>query len=230
MNTAVSVSWRRVQLWSEFVALFVGVPLLMTAFFDRVLAWGALGSFSLIATIWCLAGVAAALLAVTPGFTFRRVFNGAVFTEWRVILLSAVLTAAVCVFFVLLLLPGRLLSMPVNHTSLWLMIVVFYPLLSAFPQEVIFRSLFFERYGVLFPNKVAAIAANGAAFGLGHLFFLNPVTIGMTALGGALIGWAYLTRGRSLMLAWVLHSLAGQIIFTSGIGIFFYHAAASAIP
>jgi uncharacterized protein len=230
MNTAVSVSWRRAQLWSEFVALFVGVPLLMAAFFDRILVWGALGSFSLIATIWCLAGVAAALLAITPGFTFRRVFNGAVFVEWRLIVISAVLTAAVCLFFVLLLLPGRLLSMPLNHTSLWLMIIILYPLLSAFPQEVIFRSLFFERYGVLFPNKVAAVAANGAAFGLGHLFFLNPVTIGMTALGGALIGWAYLTRGRSLMLAWVLHSLAGQIIFTSGIGIFFYHAAASRIP
>ncbi len=230
MNTAVSASWRRVQLWSEFVALFVGVPLLMTAFFDRILAWGALGSFSLIATIWCLAGIAAALLAVTPGFTFRRVFNGAVLIEWRLILLYGLLTAATCVLFVTVLLPGRLLDLPLQHTLLWLVVVVGYPLLSAFPQEVIFRSLFFERYGALFPNKAAAIAANGAAFGLGHLFFLNPVTIGMTALGGALIGWAYLTRGRSLMLAWVLHSLAGQIIFTSGIGIFFYHGAAGPIP
>ncbi len=74
------------------------------------------------------------------------------------------------------------------------------------------------------------VAANGAAFGLGHLFFMNPVTIGMTALGGALIGWAYLTRGRSLMLAWVLHSLAGQIIFSSGIGIFFFHGGHASIP
>lgn len=230
MNTVVSVSWRRVQLWSEFVALFVGVPLLMTAFFDRVLAWGALGSYSLIAMIWCLAGIAAGLLAVTPGFTFRRVFNGAVFRQWRLIVGYAVLSAAVCVLFVLIVMPSRLFDLPLDHTLLWLVIMVAYPALSAFPQEVIFRSLFFERYGVLFPNMVAAIVANGAAFGLGHLFFMNPVTVGLTALGGALIGWAYLTRGRSLMLAWVLHSLAGQIIFTSGIGIFFYHAAAGAVP
>jgi hypothetical protein len=52
----------------------------------------------------------------------------------------------------------------------------------------------------------------------------------MTALGGAVIGWAYLARGRSLMLAWVLHSLAGQIIFTSGIGVFFFHAGRASIP
>jgi membrane protease YdiL (CAAX protease family) len=230
MSTVVSIPWRRIQLWSEFVALFVGVPLLMTVFFDRLLAWGALGSFSLIATIWCLAGVAAALLAITPGFTFRRIFNGTVFREWRLIIVYALLTAAVCALFVVILLPGRLLDLPLRHTMLWLVILVLYPTLSALPQEVIFRSLFFERYGVLFPNMVAAVAANGAAFGLGHLFFLNPVTIGMTALGGALIGWAYLARGRSLMLAWVLHSLAGQIIFTSGIGIFFYHAAAASVP
>ena len=227
MNSVASVSWRRVQLWSEFVALFVGVPVLMAVFFHRVLDWGVLGSFSLIVTIWCLAGVAAALLAVTPGFSFRRVFSGAVFAEWRLILLYALLSAAVCVFFVLTMLPGHLFDLPLEHTLLWLVVVIGYPLLSAFPQEMIFRSLFFERYGVLFPNMVAAVAANGAAFGLGHLFFMNPVTTGMTALGGALIGWAYLTRGRSLMLAWVLHSLAGQIIFTSGIGIFFYHGGAS---
>ena len=230
MNTVVTASWRRVQLWSEFVALFVGLPLLMAAYFDQVLAWGYLGSFSLIATIWVLAGVAAALLAVTPGFTFRRIFNGAVFREWRLIVGYAVLSTAACVFFVLLLMPGRLFDLPLERTLLWLIIVTAYPLLSAFPQEVIFRSLFFERYGLLFPSRIAAVAANGAAFGLGHLFFMNPVTIAMTALGGALIGWAYLTRGRSLMLAWVLHSLAGQIIFTSGIGIFFYHGAAAAIP
>lgn len=230
MISVVSVSWRRVQLWSEFVALFVGVPLLMAAYFDRVLAWGFLGSFSLIATIWALAGVAAVLLATTPGFTFRRIYNGAVFREWRLILAYAVLSAGVCVFFVLLLLPGRLLDLPLERTVLWLIIMVAYPILSAFPQEVIFRSLFFERYGSLFPGTVAAVAANGAAFGLGHLFFMNPVTIGMTALGGALIGWAYLARGRSLMLAWVLHSLAGQIIFTSGIGIFFFHAGRASIP
>ena len=67
--------------------------------------------------------------------------------------------------------------------------------------------------GATAAGMTAAIVANGAAFGLGHLFFMHPVTVGMTALGGALIGWADLTRGRSLLLAWVLHSLAGQIIF-----------------
>jgi membrane protease YdiL (CAAX protease family) len=212
------------------VALFAGVPLLMAAYFDRVLAWGFLGSFSLIATLWTLAAVAAALLAVTPGFSFRRVVNGVVLREWRLILGYAGLSAAVCILFVLLLLPGRLLDLPLERTFLWLVIVTAYPILSAFPQELIYRSLFFERYGGLFPSTAAAVAANGAAFGLGHLFFMHPVTIGMTALGGAVIGWAYLARGRSLMLAWVLHSLAGQIIFTSGIGVFFFHAGRASIP
>ena len=36
---------------------------------------------------------------------------------------------------------------------------------------------------------------------------------GLTLLG-ALIGWAYLTRGRSVLLTWVLHSISGWLIFT----------------
>ena len=35
---------------------------------------------------------------------------------------------------------------------------------------------------------------------------------------------AYL-RNRSTLLAVVLHSIAGQLIYTSGLGVFFYHGA-----
>ena len=104
------------------------------------------------------------------------------------------------------------------------MIMVAYPILSAWPQEFIYRSLFFERYGGLFPTATIAIVANGLAFGIGHLFYMNPVTIAMTAAGGAFMGWAYL-RNRSMLFAWVLHAIAGNIIFTAGLGIFFYHGA-----
>jgi len=96
-----------------------------------------------------------------------------------------------------------------------------YPILSAWPQEVIFRSLFFERYGVLFPSTTMLLIANGAAFGFGHLFYMNWITITMTAVGGAIMGWAYL-RHRSMTFAWVLHMLAGQLVFTIGLGQFFY--------
>lgn len=226
LNTAVSVSPRRVRLWSELVLLFVGVPLLLYAYFDDILAWGALGAFSLIAILGILGVVAAVLLAITPGFRFRKLLEGPVFREWKLILFCTALAAVVCTVTVFALLPGNFLSLPLRNTTLWALLLPVYSLFSALPQELIYRTLFFERYGALFPGTMAAVAANGAAFGFGHLLYTHSVTIALTAFGGALIGWAYLTRGRSVLLTWVLHSVAGCLIFTSGLGVYFYAGSA----
>jgi membrane protease YdiL (CAAX protease family) len=226
----VRANWRRVRLWSELVFLFGGVPLLMAAYFDNVIAWGVLGAFSLIVILAVLGTVAAVLLAITPGFTFRRLLTGPVLREWKLILACSALAAAVCSAAVLILLPDNFLSLPFYNSSVWLVILGAYPVLSALPQELIYRVLFFERYGALFPGTMAAVAANGAAFGFGHLFYMHSLTIALTAIGGALIGWAYLTRGRSVLLTWVLHSISGWLIFTSGLGVYFHSGAVPGTP
>ena len=112
---------------------------------------------------------------------------------------------------------------------LWLLILALYPLLSAIPQELIYRPLFFRRYSVLFQNDGLALAVNSAVFGLAHLLYMNPVTIGLAAFGGLVFGWVYLRHG-SVLLAMLLHALAGQLVFTSGLGIYFYHGAVGLQP
>ena len=206
---------RRAALWIEFCALFLGAPILMAAFF---------GSYSLFAVIWLLALLSLALLALTPGWRWRDLLRGPVLGEWKLILGFSALSAATIAAIVLWVAPASFLSMPRWRPELWLMILLLYPPLSALPQEIIFRTLFFERYGQLFASKWTAILANGALFGLGHLFYMNPITIASTAVGGAIIGWAYL-RGRSTILAWILHAISGQLIFTLGLGRFFYSGA-----
>lgn len=205
----------RAILWVELGALFIGAPVLMTAFFGR---------YSLFAVIWLLAGVAAALLALTPGFRWRALLRGPVLREWPLILGFSALTATGATVAVQVLALQAFLWMPWGATGLWLLIMTLYPLLSAAPQELIYRTLFFERYGGLFRSDGHAIAANAALFGFGHLFYLNPFTIAATALAGAAFAWAYL-RGRSTLLAWTLHAVAGQIVFTLGLGRWFYHGA-----
>lgn len=204
------------RLWAEWLVLFVGVPLAMTV---------ALGQFSLFAVLWALAAVSVVLLTLTPGFSWRMLWRMPDRGSLLFLLGWTALTGVVSFAVVETLRPGAFLSMPLYRPGLWLLIMVFYPILSAWPQELIYRTLFFERYGALFPSAPVAIAVNGFAFGLGHLFFMNPVTITMTALGGAVMGWAYLARGRSVLLAWAMHSVAGQIIFTFGLGVYFYHGA-----
>lgn len=212
----------RLQLATEFLALFVGVPILMAVFFEDIQR-----NRALFPTILAFAGVALVLLSRTPGWRLRDLLRGPVLAEWRIILGFSIVGAAVCVAFVMAINPHSFLNIPLQRPGLWLIIMVFYPLLSALPQEIIFRTLFFERYRVLFPGMVLPIIANGAIFGFGHLFYDNWITITLTACGGMVMGWAYM-RNRSTLLAWVLHSLAGQMVFTSGLGQFFYHGAVAA--
>ena len=227
---AAPAGWRRFRLWSELVVLFVGIPLLIAAYFESILDWGALGAFSLVAILVVMATVAAVLLAITPGFSFRRLLKGPVLREWKLILGCSALVAAVCSAAVLILLPQNFLDLPLYDKAVWFVVLGAYPLLSALPQELIYRVLFFERYGALFPGTLAAVAANGAAFGFGHLLYMQSITIALTASWGALIAWAYLTRGRSVLLTWVLHSISGWLIFTSGLGTYFHSGAVAATP
>ena len=210
----------KLRLWTEFVALFIGVPVAMAATF---------GLYPLFPVIIGLAVLSCLLLFATPGWRFRKLLPGPVFSEWRIILAFTAATTAICLIFVFWLAPEQFLFIPRHRPELWLVILIAYPLVSAFPQEIIFRSLFFERYGGLFPGKWSAVLVNGAVFGFGHLFYDNWVTITMTGCGGAIMGWAYLRHG-TIGLPWILHAIAGQIIFTVGLGVFFYHGAVGATP
>lgn len=217
--THPATSTPRLQLWSEFVLLFVGVPILMAVWFEEIQR-----NRMLFPTVLGLAGLALFLLWRTPGWRFRDLFRGPVLSEWRLILGFWAVSAATCASFVFAIDPDAFLSFALYRPQLWLMVVVLYPLLSAWPQEIIYRTLFFERYGGLFRLAPMAILVNGVIFGFGHLFYDNWITITMTAAGGAIMGWAYL-RNRSTALAWVLHSLSGQLVFTAGLGRYFYSGA-----
>ena len=70
-----------------------------------------------------------------------------------------------------------------------------YPLLSALPQELVFRPLFFRRYGHLFPDGRIALLANGALFGLAHLMFWNWPAVLLSTAGGLIFAHAYARRG-----------------------------------
>ena len=224
MNTtptpATAGTLPRARLWAEFVVLFAGVPVAMAMFF---------GHYPLFPVILSFAALALVLLALTPGFSLRELWRGPVLGQWKLIAAFALAGAVLCIGLTLALVPERLLELPRQRTGLWLLILLAYPLLSAAPQELIYRVLFFRRYGALFAGDKLALAANGAAFGFAHLFYMNPLTIGLTAVAGLIFGAVYLRFG-SVLLTTVLHGLAGQLVFTSGLGIYFYHGAIGQAP
>jgi membrane protease YdiL (CAAX protease family) len=117
--------------------------------------------------------------------------------------------------------PDRLFDLPKHNPKLWLLIMLFYPIWSAFTQELIYRSFFFHRYISLFSNQKILIVANGLLFGFLHIIFKNWVAV----IGSALIGlmWASsYARHKSLMLVFIEHSFVGNLLYTFGLGAYFY--------
>ena len=69
------------------------------------------------------------------------------------------------------------------------------------------------------------VAASALVFGYAHIVLLNGVAVAMTVPGGALLAWAY-ARHRRLHLVCLEHALYGCLIFTVGLGRFFFSGAA----
>ena len=207
---------RRIRLFFEFLTFFVGAPTAMAIF---------IGHYSLFAVLGVFAAFGAILLHLTPGFHWGELLRGGVLRHAALIAVFTAGTAALIAAIVLMVAPYRFLSMPLYRTELWMLIMVAYPVLSVVPQELLYRPLFFRRYGVLFPSDATAVAVNALAFGLGHTLYANPIAIGLTTLAGGVFGWLYVKTG-SFPLICILHALAGQLVFTLGLGIYFYHGAA----
>jgi membrane protease YdiL (CAAX protease family) len=132
---------------------------------------------------------------------------------------GAALTLATWLIF-----PHLFLSLPREHPIFWLAIMVLYPVLSVWPQEVIYRRFLFHRYARVF-GESGVVVASALAFGFAHVIFLNPIAVALTTAGGAMFARDY-ARERSLSLACVEHALYGCLVFTIGLGQFFYTGAA----
>lgn len=203
---------RRARLWAEFVVFYVAAPVVMAVALPPGAMFPVLFGFTVVGIV---------LLHVTEGFHWRDLTRNPLAIDWRFVAVFSAVTLLVALAVVLgkepqtFLLPGR------RQPGLLLLIILLYPILSALPQEIVFRALFFRRYGVLLPGLKTAILFNAALFALAHLMYWNWVVAGMTFAGGLVFAWVYEAR-RSFAMAVLLHAVAGWIIFSLGLGIYFY--------
>ena len=138
-----------------------------------------------------------------------------------VLLRSAVL-CAILGLAVWRLAPELLFTFVKRAPTFWALVMLLYPLLSVYPQELIFRAYFFERYQPLFGAGWAMVAASALAFGFMHIALGNWLSVVLSAIGGFLFATTYYQSG-SLVLASIEHAIFGNFIFTIGLGQFFYH-------
>lgn len=206
---------RRHVLAAEFAILFLAGPLIMAYALPPAWIWPALAAIAM---------VGVGLLILTPSFRWRSLINRQnlppawFFLGWALAFFVTIL------ILTLWLRPYNLFQLPRYQPELWIVILFFYPFVSALPQELVYRVLFFARYGSLFRNTAAMFAINAGCFALAHLFYGNWPAVLLSGVGGIIFAWAY-HRRQSFLTAWLLHALAGQILFTCGLGILFYHGA-----
>lgn len=206
---------RRIQLWVEFLLLFVIAPLLMR---HAVYAYN-------VPLFYALPPVLALMLAVLyfdDSFNLRReIMRGISFVTLRSILLIFAAGALLVAALVAITMPDRLFALAAERPGKWLKIMVLYPFTSVLAQEFAYRVLFFHRYGPLFPNRFVLIVVNALVFALGHIIFRNWIAFAGTFFAGLLFAWRY-ERTRSYWAVWFEHVLWGWLVFTVGLGVFFF--------
>lgn len=117
--------------------------------------------------------------------------------------------------------PTLLLSFPKNNFRLWLMVMLIYPFFSVIPQEIVYRVYFYHRYEKLFSGNLLLLTLiNLFLFSFAHVVFNNPHAILITAIASPIFSYLYIKE--SFLTCVLVHSLGGQIIFTLGLGKYFY--------
>ena len=207
---------RRLWLISELGLFYIGAPLLMSW---AIFAWQ-VPLFLVLQPV--LLGFIAYLLwddtfqiktELSRGFSLRALAG--IFGTF-VIVGGSIAIATYEIF------PYLFLSFPRYRPDIWLMVMVLYPVLSVIAQELVFRTFFFHRYGPLFRDaKWLAVLTNGAVFGFGHIIFGNIIAVFGSMVVGFLLAYRYY-HTRSFWAVWLEHTLYGCLVFTVGLGGFFF--------
>lgn len=121
--------------------------------------------------------------------------------------------------------PERLFAFPLERPQVWVLVMVLYPILSALPQEIIYRSFFFERYESVVRSRGVLITLSSVGFGLSHIMMENLIAPLLSIIGGYIFADSY-THHRSLKWVSIEHAIYGCALFTIGLGWFFYYGNA----
>jgi membrane protease YdiL (CAAX protease family) len=208
---------RRLLLMLEYLGLFVVAPLLLA---------GRLLPVPLLVVLWTFAAACLAALLASPDFDRRRLWaaNGVGSHLGRA--LGPFLVAAPLLLLVTWWMdPDRMFAFVRTRPATWFAVMLLYPVLSAYPQSIIYRDYIFHRYRPLFPERWALIGASALAFCLVHLLFRNWLAPALSLAGGLLFAWTY-ERTRSTLVATIQHAAFGCWLFTIGLGWYFYYGAA----
>jgi membrane protease YdiL (CAAX protease family) len=205
----------------EILLLFVGVPAAMR--------WGPLPRNPLPILIGA-GGLCAWLLLRDPNFDPSLLWNAAGLRAYLGQALLAMLVSVPLLWALMRwLVPDEAFALVRRQPGLWVLILIAYPIVSVYPQELLYRAWLHHRLTPLVPGMAGRIVLSALAFAWGHVFFPAPrVAMLLTLAGGVLFAWHY-EVSRSLLVPSLEHALFGDLLFTIGLGRYFYHRGEPAL-
>ena len=136
---------------------------------------------------------------------------------WKRTLLHLLIIAVITIGYVWFTDRSQLFTVMLEKSKLWIFILVFYSLFSVYPQELIYRTFYFQRYESLFKSKALFLFVNAIVFSLAHIFFRNTLVMVLTFVGGILFALTF-NRTRSTLIVSIEHAIYGCWLFTVGMG------------
>jgi hypothetical protein len=207
---------RRVWLALELAIIYLGAPFAVSA------AVHGHGIPVFIALLPVFLGMIIYLLA-DPTFSLRQELSrGFGFSTALSILVVFALAGGAVALYVAKVHPDWFLEFPRDRPEAYKKIMLLYLAMSVAPQELVYRTFYFHRYGAVFgAAHWLALALNAVLFGLGHVVIGTEFAVLGTMATGLLFATRY-AMTRSYWAVFVEHALWGALVFTVGLGQFFF--------
>lgn len=192
----------------EFFIIFIIIPISFAVSYELWIKI-ALGIFGFFYVIYVLLCVENQKFKISKKLKWKQFFKHTFF--------KLVLIAVITIIFVWKTDSASLFSVVLNNPVKWVALLFVYSFFSVYPQELIYRTFFFNRYASLLKQESLLIFINALAFSLAHLFFGSILVLLFTFFGGILFAYTY-TKTESTLLVSIEHAIYGCWLFTVGMG------------
>lgn len=204
----------KILSWLELIIVFIGLPLVVSIYaFPRPILYSILAATCIYIILRNLRTIDWHAFWHLP--RSQKIWLNVAGRTLILLLLSII---------AMLILPNKgWFLLPQYNIWLWLAIMILYPIISVLPQEIIWRFHLLENTKNILPNRNLRIIVSAVLFGWVHIIFGTIFAVIATIYLGLQLAYAYYQGQKSFWVVWVEHSLAGQIAFTIGLGVYFYN-------
>ncbi|MBR9914017.1 MAG: CPBP family intramembrane metalloprotease [Algicola sp.] len=192
----------------EFIGIFILIPLSYILDYPIFIKFS-IGCLGFVYVLFVLLRIEHVKFKIAKNLHWRHFF--------RRVLIQLSVIAFLTVLYVWFMDKSQLFYVMLNKPFFWLLLLLIYSSLSVYPQELVYRTFFFERYKNMFKSQTVFVIVNALVFSLAHLFFKNTLVLIMTFIGGILFALTYLKTKSTVMVS-VEHAIYGCWLFTVGMG------------